>query len=444
MFANIELRSTLARDRTLVPREAVIDTGERQVAFVSLGEGRFEPRDVQIGVEAEAGRIEILYGLKPGEMVVTSGQFLLDSEANIREGLAKMIRGDLASDQEAVVAVSGRSEVEALPAEADKALTALLQAYFAISDTLASDRHDGLAGPARTIAASVDALLEVRFEGHPHFWHEHDEAATVRGEALELVDVGDLEAARQGFADLSTALDRLVRATGVPPGYEDDVQGLHCPMYRDGQGGTVWLQKAGAVRNPYYGSSMLECFDERATLPRTGASGASTGEKSGTAAPVMGHPAAPAIDLPPAEVDRLVTAYLAVQELLARDTSEGTGPHLEAMAEAAKAIGEAAGEPVSEAVGQIVDGLAAGNGELKALRVRFKDISGGVIALVDMTPPGAGVADAIRVAYCPMVKASWLQRPLEVSNPYYGSEMLTCGSILRTLELRSSEGGAGR
>ena len=99
MFANIEIRSTLAQDRTLAPRESVIDTGQRQVAFVSLGSGRFEPRIVKTGVEAEGGMVEILDGLKSGEMVVSSSQFLLDSESNLREALVKMVKGDLAANQ---------------------------------------------------------------------------------------------------------------------------------------------------------------------------------------------------------------------------------------------------------------------------------------------------------------------------------------------------------
>jgi len=99
MFADVRLERTLATDRTLVPREAVIDTGERQIAFVSLGEGRFEPRNVKVGVEAEDGMIEVLDGLRPGEMIVVSGEFLLDSEARLREDLAKMVKGDLATEQ---------------------------------------------------------------------------------------------------------------------------------------------------------------------------------------------------------------------------------------------------------------------------------------------------------------------------------------------------------
>ncbi|MBI1337748.1 MAG: efflux RND transporter periplasmic adaptor subunit [Phycisphaera sp.] len=93
MFANIELHNTIAQDRTLAPREAVLDTGKRRVAFVSLGGGRFEPRDVKMGIENGDGMVEIIAGLKPGEKVVTSGQFLLDSEARVREALAKMIAG---------------------------------------------------------------------------------------------------------------------------------------------------------------------------------------------------------------------------------------------------------------------------------------------------------------------------------------------------------------
>ena len=55
MYTNVELKNTLARDRTLAPRAAIIDTGERQVAFVSLGEGKFEPRDVRTGIETDEG-----------------------------------------------------------------------------------------------------------------------------------------------------------------------------------------------------------------------------------------------------------------------------------------------------------------------------------------------------------------------------------------------------
>jgi len=57
--------------------------------IVALGEGRFEPRDVSIGTSVR-GRTEILSGLKEGERIVASGQFMLDSETNLREGFTKL------------------------------------------------------------------------------------------------------------------------------------------------------------------------------------------------------------------------------------------------------------------------------------------------------------------------------------------------------------------
>ena len=271
MFATIELARTLAKERVLVPREAVTDTGVRQAAFVSLGEGRFEPRNVSVGVEAEGGMIEILDGLKPGEIVVTSGEFLLDSEARMREALAKMIQGNLAAGQKAEAVVAGPAALRSLPEPLAKALSGVLDAYFQIGEKLASDSMDGVAAPARQVAEGVDAMLKVEIPDNPHFWHQHTEVAEIRGHALELVAAKDIEKARAEFADASMALSKLVRATGVPPAYPKAVEELHCPMYREGQGGTTWLQPAGDVRNPYYGSKMIGCFDRRLAMPVTGA-----------------------------------------------------------------------------------------------------------------------------------------------------------------------------
>ncbi|MFA7236363.1 MAG: efflux RND transporter periplasmic adaptor subunit [Phycisphaeraceae bacterium] len=271
MFATVEIHSTLATDRTLAPRSAIIDTGERQVAFVSLGDGKFEPRDVKTGVQTENDQIEIIDGLKPGEMVVTSGQFLIDSEARMRESLAKMIKGDLAADQKATAATTGPSEIAALPDDAAKALNQLLTHYLNIQSRLAGDSTADMAGESQAIAQTVDDLLKVRMRDE-HFWHQHTEVATVRGKALELTRITELKPARQAFADLSTALNKLLLATGVPPTFGKEVEQLHCPMFRAGQGGTTWLQIAGEVRNPYFGSTMLGCFDARHALPVTGPS----------------------------------------------------------------------------------------------------------------------------------------------------------------------------
>lgn len=89
MYATAEIHARLDDAALLVPREAVIDTGTRRIAFVVQGQGRFEPRDVKTGVSSSDGMVQILDGVVAGERVVTSGQFLLDAESRIREAVQK-------------------------------------------------------------------------------------------------------------------------------------------------------------------------------------------------------------------------------------------------------------------------------------------------------------------------------------------------------------------
>lgn len=78
-----------ALSRLMVPAEAVIRTGTRAVVIVRKGDGSFEPRDVQLGVEL-GEQFEVVGGLSEGDQVVASGQFLVDSEARLRSVLGGM------------------------------------------------------------------------------------------------------------------------------------------------------------------------------------------------------------------------------------------------------------------------------------------------------------------------------------------------------------------
>jgi len=87
MFANVSLVSS-ARKVLTIPTEAVIQTGTRSVVIVMAGE-RFRAATVTTGAERD-GRTEILEGLKPGERVVASGQFLIDSESSLKGALDRL------------------------------------------------------------------------------------------------------------------------------------------------------------------------------------------------------------------------------------------------------------------------------------------------------------------------------------------------------------------
>jgi len=91
MYATVMLEADLGRQALLIPREAYIDSGLRKVAFIDLGGGKFQPREIQTGLEGERGMVEVLYGLDEGDVVVTSGQFMLDAESKLKEAIAKMM-----------------------------------------------------------------------------------------------------------------------------------------------------------------------------------------------------------------------------------------------------------------------------------------------------------------------------------------------------------------
>ena len=88
MYANVEIKVHLGQ-RLTVPEGAIIDTGVRQMAIIDKGDGYFEPREVNVGGKVDDD-YEVIKGLKPGDRVVTSANFLIDSESKLKEALGGM------------------------------------------------------------------------------------------------------------------------------------------------------------------------------------------------------------------------------------------------------------------------------------------------------------------------------------------------------------------
>lgn len=109
MYAEVTILGTAAGKQALfVPREALIRTGSRNAVVLALGSGRFQPVAVTPGVESDDW-IEIRHGIKEGDVVVTSGQFLIDSEASVRASFSRM--------QSAEPGAPGETQTPAAPAE---------------------------------------------------------------------------------------------------------------------------------------------------------------------------------------------------------------------------------------------------------------------------------------------------------------------------------------
>ena len=90
MFANVTLFADPRPEAVVVPTEAIVRSGQREQVFVARGEGKFVPREVRLGISA-GGVTQILSGVQPGERVVVSSQFLIDSESKLKEATAKMM-----------------------------------------------------------------------------------------------------------------------------------------------------------------------------------------------------------------------------------------------------------------------------------------------------------------------------------------------------------------
>ncbi|MBB4249444.1 efflux RND transporter periplasmic adaptor subunit [Rhizobium sp. BK008] len=89
MYADVEIEAGAPKAVVAVPNSAVIDTGDRQVVFIDKGDGKFEPKDVTLGVRGE-NQTEITKGVAAGDKVVVSANFLLDAESNLNSALNAM------------------------------------------------------------------------------------------------------------------------------------------------------------------------------------------------------------------------------------------------------------------------------------------------------------------------------------------------------------------
>jgi RND family efflux transporter MFP subunit len=88
MLANVDLKINYG-NQVLVPQEAVMDSGDKQYVFLVHEGGVFEPRNIQMGAKLD-GKVVVLSGLKPGDTIVTSGNFLVDSESQLKSAMSEM------------------------------------------------------------------------------------------------------------------------------------------------------------------------------------------------------------------------------------------------------------------------------------------------------------------------------------------------------------------
>jgi|GEM_PF-139098 len=257
MYASAEVAATATDETVVVPREAVIDTGIRQLSFIALGEGKFQSKEVRIGASDGAGNVQVLSGLSAGDVVVTSGEFLIDAESRTQEAVGKMLaqRSEQAAaatqpapmDPNMDMSANSNMDMSAKPASAGQR---------SATDTAMQKKID---------AVVTDYLVVAKELGRVQIIDEPADVSALLADAHALEDTGIERAARamvnvpiaeqrKQFAGLAMAVIRLVDQTPPSSSVGKSLVVLRCTMTNHS-----WIQSTDLVANPFFPNSMKEC-----------------------------------------------------------------------------------------------------------------------------------------------------------------------------------------
>jgi Cu(I)/Ag(I) efflux system membrane fusion protein len=376
----------------VVPVSAVLVTGKRAVAYVDiLGSERptFEGREILLGPRAGDYYL-IREGLAENERVVSRGAFRIDSAMQIQ---AKPSMMSMPAEQAQVA--------DAIIAPYRASLRAFYEEYLQAQEALALD---DFASAQAALTRLLEAIQQAKSETLPSGLRSQADAQLARIQsALEhLAHLQDIDALRTAFEEVSNAALSLVRSFGQPG--EASLLEAYCPMAFD-DAGASWLQRGETINNPYFGAEMLRCGEIRSEFDGKGKDAVQDGAASATPNPQA----------------QLVKDYLRMQLALAADDLAAAQAALPALAQGMRAIG----------VDSFAD--ASESADFEWLRVRFDLASTRLIAWI--AESGNPLEVPLHVAHCPMafddIGADWLQTDSVIANPYFGAEMLRCGSITK-------------
>ncbi|HDH02188.1 MAG TPA: efflux RND transporter periplasmic adaptor subunit, partial [Nitrospirae bacterium] len=295
MYVNVVLKSRISADAILVPSEAVIRTGLRNIVITSLGGGKFLPKEVELGAEAE-GFVQVLSGLKTDDIAVVSGQFLIDSESNLREAINKMLSAKKASQKmdmdmkkEDAGAETGKEDGVSKKApqkmemememkkedsgpeiqkegagskksamlhpemskEQKKLMAEAVDDYIGIHSALVKESTADVTEGARSLSGTISKIKALDLDGNLEKITRPIEVS------IDGLLSGDIVKARDSFAALSRVMAAYVRGAGRTSALSSGIKLYFCPMKE-----AFWLQKAADVQNPYLGRDMLACGNE--------------------------------------------------------------------------------------------------------------------------------------------------------------------------------------
>ena len=240
-----------------IPRTAVLMPGPQALVYLDKGGGSFEQRKVKLGRAGDEDW-EVLDGLNERDRVVTSGNLLIDAQAQLRAG------GSGGGGEHSHEATSGHAPDAKLPpltAAQRDAAKQLLAATAALSSALAADNLGAFNSDAPKVHPAVAALAAAFAKESP--WRPLIDSAD---SAAHIESAADLKAARKKFLPLSSVAVAFTKRLRAQDAEFTSIKVFRCPMAKDSFPGAPsaaeWIQTAGPLKNPYFGAEMLDCGTE--------------------------------------------------------------------------------------------------------------------------------------------------------------------------------------
>jgi Cu(I)/Ag(I) efflux system membrane fusion protein len=249
-------------DVVMVPKSAVLWTGERSVVYVKMPDltiPSFEFREVTIG-EAIGTNYAILDGVEIGEEVVTNGAFVIDASAQLNNQSSMMNRAMLGDKSTNSGMLPDYTEVA--PLEFKNQLNYVFQQYIALKDALIATDLDKAKKELEQLEKVVGNVQMKLVKGDAHiYWMEKLENLTTTIKDMKTSE--SIKSFRKVFLNLSAEIIDVVKVFGVT---NQTYYVQFCPMAFD-EGG-FWLSTDSNVLNPYFGDKMLKCGSMELTIDK--------------------------------------------------------------------------------------------------------------------------------------------------------------------------------
>lgn len=259
MFANgvIKARLNVSKPVLIVPKSAVLWTGERSVVYVKVpnaSQPTFQLRIVELGLDL-GPYYEIKSGLQEGEEVVTYGAFTVDAAAELAGKYSMMNLPEDQVKKQTIPVVEYQSKTLT-----DK-FRQMLDHYTKMTDYLVAASPDQVASEAKLLKQAAESIkMEDMPENAHGLWME--QLKIIKTQADNMVKMNNIDMQRKHYKELSAAMIKLAKSLQKVGG-KYYIQ--FCPMY-DENAGAFWISKEKQIRNPYYGDMMLTCGETKDSI----------------------------------------------------------------------------------------------------------------------------------------------------------------------------------